>query len=556
MTSHTIGRMGYSFHLVQQLNEAWEQRRITDGIQLLGHAGIPWNNLRSVNADAASLVLCVAQWIDVGYRGHTQVESLLTQFPSAVRSRMPLSDYLLVRMAEAFAAMADGDADTAIKLLDFVLQAQRELADERLIVLAHFWKGRSHRKKGEYEDARRHIVEARDRADIMKLTKLAAVIRIQEAWLLFQSGSPKEALGLFDLAESQLKETDDQISLGNIVSARGRIVRRAGEYDEALEYYDRAIALYGMRDLNHSNLARTLVNAAYVKRLIALQLRKRIDARIEPDNRDRKTRRGVRSAGDVARYSRICREALGQLARAGEIYALHQHHGGTGSVLVNTGHLHLDLGDVGKATAEGQKAYELACGKHDHILMARARILEASAENVRVEEELGEDADTAVYAGIARRYAEEAISLAKQTQNRRLLAGAYIARGMVAANDFFQEWDEARRCEAQAAALLRFDDGDHLGEELLTLKSRILLFSGIDETLRAWSEGIVAGKTFQQVSEAFAEIVIPKVWTREGRNISRVAERLSISPKKVRRILRNTGLLNHDERTSIIRLNK
>jgi hypothetical protein len=37
--------------------------------------------------------------------------------------------------------------------------------------------------------------------------------------------------------------------------------------------------------------------------------------------------------------------------------------------------------------------------------------------------------------------------------------------------------------------------------------------------------------------------VIPKVWAREGKKISRVAERLSISPKKVRRILRNAGLL-------------
>jgi len=67
--------------------------------------------------------------------------------------------------------------------------------------------------------------------------------------------------------------------------------------------------------------------------------------------------------------------------------------------------------------------------------------------------------------------------------------------------------------------------------------------SGINETLRAWSEGLIGDKTFQQVAEEFAEIVIPKVWAREGKKISRVAERLSISPKKVRRILRNAGLL-------------
>jgi hypothetical protein len=51
----------------------------------------------------------------------------------------------------------------------------------------------------------------------------------------------------------------------------------------------------------------------------------------------------------------------------------------------------------------------------------------------------------------------------------------------------------------------------------------------------------LADKTFQQISEEFAELVVPRVWEREGRNISRVATRLSISPKKVRRILTHVG---------------
>jgi DNA-binding NtrC family response regulator len=133
------------------------------------------------------------------------------------------------------------------------------------------------------------------------------------------------------------------------------------------------------------------------------------------------------------------------------------------------------------------------------------------------------------------------------TQNRRLLAGTWIALGVTAANDFFEDWEEARRCAARASVLLSSEDRDHLWEELLTFKARILHASGVDETLRAWSEGMVGNKTFQQVQEEFAGIVIPKVWAREGKNISRVVERLSISPKKIRRILRNTGLSGKDE---------
>ena len=157
-----------------------------------------------------------------------------------------------------------------------------------------------------------------------------------------------------------------------------------------------------------------------------------------------------------------------------------------------------------------------------------------------MEEQL-EDADLALHANLARQYADEAIALAQQTENRRLKAGAYLVRGATAANDFIQDWEESKKYVDLAAALISPDDRDHLCEEMAMLKSRILRASKIDDTLRAWSDGMLGNKTFQQVTEEFAEIVIPKVWMREDRKISRVAASLSISPKKVRRILRNSG---------------
>ncbi len=161
-----------------------------------------------------------------------------------------------------------------------------------------------------------------------------------------------------------------------------------------------------------------------------------------------------------------------------------------------------------------------------------------------IEEQLGEDVDTALHADQAKLFSEEALELARHTQNRRLLAGAFIARGATAANEFFQDWDLARRCSNEAADLIGAGENDHLADELTALKSRIIQASGINDTLRGWSEGVLGDKTFQEVTEEFAEIVIPKVWLREERKISRVAQSLSISPKKVRRILHNVGLLD------------
>jgi DNA-binding NtrC family response regulator len=73
------------------------------------------------------------------------------------------------------------------------------------------------------------------------------------------------------------------------------------------------------------------------------------------------------------------------------------------------------------------------------------------------------------------------------------------------------------------------------------LSTKMVRKGGIDTVLKAWSQGAVGDKTFQQISEEFAEIVIARVWEREGRKVSRVAARLSISPKKVRRILARVG---------------
>jgi Arc/MetJ-type ribon-helix-helix transcriptional regulator len=288
------------------------------------------------------------------------------------------------------------------------------------------------------------------------------------------------------------------------------------------------------------------VNAAYVRRLLALQLRKRIDTRVQSGRfRSRSSPRqsAVTRDNPLTRYQSVWQAALEDLTRAREIYALHAHFDGIGKVVFNLGYLHLDRGDVERAWDEAIEAYRIGLEQNDHILMARARILEAAIENAHVEEQTGEDVDNAVHANRALQYSEEALSLAHGTQNRRLLAGACIARGMTAANDFFQEWETARRYATEATGLIGPGENDHLVEDLTKLKSRVVQASGINDTLRGWSEGIVGNKTFQQITEEFAEIVIPKVWIREDRKVSRVATSLSISPKKVRRILRNSGLV-------------
>lgn len=529
----------------EELEQALRARRVRHGTAMLEAAAGELAALDAQAPGAAGLLLLVAQWVDVGFRDHRLLEGLLARFPSSARMHLSVHDYLRLRMVEAYRALSTGEPDSSIANLDFILRAQIDLPDPALAALAHFWKGRAHRKKGEYDASYVHIASARELAQASRDRIFTAVIQIQESWLLFQKGQNREALSVLAESEAALKHTDHWIARGNIESARGRIVRRSGAYAQALDHFLRAIDIYARGDACHVNLARALVNCASTRRLLCLEIRRKLDSSARSGHA-RAAHPGVSAATreDLRhRYQLLYRDAFSELERAGEIYARHGHADGIGNVAFTRGYLLLDRGDIDQAAAQADEAYRIGQGQNDHILMARARILGAAIENAHVEEQIGEGVDVAVHANHARQYSEEAWRLAQSTENRRLLAGACIARGMTAANDFFEEWEVARRCAADATELCGPGENDHLIEDLALLKSRVTQAWGVNDTLRGWSEGLVGHKTFQQITEEFAEIVIPKVWLREDKKISRVATSLSVSPKKVRRILRNAGMM-------------
>jgi hypothetical protein len=274
----------------------------------------------------------------------------------------------------------------------------------------------------------------------------------------------------------------------------------------------------------------------YVERLMALQLRKRIDA-------DAAQRR--KSQPELRReYEAMGEQALAHLDRATEIYKIHSHHRGAGTVCVNRGHLHLDSGDLAGAADEARQAYALGEEKKDYILMARARLLECMVENTKLEEEIE---DPAWVAHQALEAAREAVELSRRTENRRLQARALIWQGLTicnttSANTAPGSTDAAREICDLAGALLKNEVQDHIWEDLQALKAKVVRGGNLDTTLQAWSQGVVGERTFQQLTEDFADLIIPKIWDHEGRKVARVAKRLSISPKKVRRVLARLGL--------------
>ncbi len=117
----------------------------------------------------------------------------------------------------------------------------------------------------------------------------------------------------------------------------------------------------------------------------------------------------------------------------------------------------------------------------------------------------------------------------------------YIWKGLTACHPTILDMEDARRCCERAVSFLKTVDSDDMWQELQRLKQKVMPKGSIDPLLRAWSQGITGEETFQELTEQFAEIVIPRVWEKEDKKVSRVAKRLSVSPKKVRRILARAG---------------
>ena len=528
--------------LLTRLREAVVLRRIESGIEWFQTNRTAIGSLHPGQKNAAAFVGFFSQWVDIGYGDEAMVRELLDRFSSETRATLPLRDYIHLRLAEGMASSAEEETEDAIRHFDFIISLGEEVADRQLLALAHFWRARCQRKLGEYQSALTHTVKGRELALELGYGRMAAVMQVLESWLYFQKKEMAQATKLLEDAEAIVRETDDSVTLGNIHSGYGRIAQDEGRYDRALEHFANAIDCYRKRDLRHRNLARSLANMAFVKRLIAVRLERGLDAEVARRRKLVGRETAETSPGSLLSRQRIEQlraEASSNLAQAEDIYKSLHHHRGLGTVRIERGRLLLDHGDWERAWFEADQAYQLGAEKNDYILMARARILESTIETAKYEE--GIDEDLASHAQRAHDYAIDALNYAQRTENRRLLGRAHIRLGQIFCTDFFNDPVAAQAWCDRAAEYLS-PGNDDLWDEYQSLKAKLLRRGSVDARLRKWSQGLIEDKTFQQMTDEFADLIVPKVWEREGRKVSRVATKLSISPKKVRRILTRLGL--------------
>jgi len=156
MTIAPVGRFEIPDELLARLRENVVSRRIESGIEWFHKNRDRVLLLDPAQPNAAAFVGYFSQWIDIGYGDVGIVRELLRRFPREVRATLPLNDYVHLRLAEGMVASDEENAEEAIAHFDFILSLGEDVvADRQVLSLAHFWKARCQRKRGEYDSAKR-----------------------------------------------------------------------------------------------------------------------------------------------------------------------------------------------------------------------------------------------------------------------------------------------------------------------------------------------------------------------------------------------------------------
>jgi tetratricopeptide (TPR) repeat protein len=515
-------------------------RRVTQSLQWVDENRIFFPAIDPEHPNAAPFVGYLSQWV-----GHAQnvveaVRELLRLFPQADRGRLPLNAYLQLQMADGVVNFTDGNTTAAGAHFDFIISLESRQIDPELAALAHFWKALCERDHGDFDGALEHATRARAASIAAGYSQAAAVMQAMEGSLHVDKRRFEHAMELLREADAVLLGTTDTIWRGNIQLAYGGIALEEGRYELALDHFMMAISHYRHGNSRTPNLPEALTSLGQAQRLVAVRTARAVDLCAE--RRRRSAQRDRAGSGDQPmrrNIEQLRQEASANLKDAVDMFAFLGQAERAALARVEIGLLFMDCGQFDHAAIEACEAFELGCKIKDWAVMGYSRLLQSRIESARYEEGIGDSPPK--HAQRARDFAQEAVKYALLSQDPRLLASAYNNQGLIFCNEFFKDAEAAAECCLQASQFLIADNRTQLWDEHQCLRKKVTREGAVDARLREWTQGLVQGKTFQQMTEEFAEVVIPKVWEREGRNVSRVVAKLSISPKKVRRILIRAG---------------
>jgi tetratricopeptide (TPR) repeat protein len=446
---------------VERLVRFISRRRFRDAKELLEK----WDDrellVSPMQKNAAILLSQYAQWIDFDFSYAPRVEAAIEQFRRLPRNVLLPIDSAHLDVAEGLINLHRENYNEAIVHFKYAMKMAHSVSDYDLLVICLYFISRAYSRKSLYLKALHYARRAKKRNEVLARPERGGAIEMREVFLLFVLGKWETAQERLTRAQKALRGTDD---FGNAKSFEGRLYQASGDYAKALETYVDAIHEFQSCGLvKHRNIARTYINMADVRFLLARDLYK--------------------NGGSRTKVLELRLEAFENLAAAEQIYLQdpERNHRGLGKVHNMRAFLYQASGEFERAKAETELAYFFGSRKNDHLLMGKAKknqwnIMTAARERKPATDD---DVNDAIVAFAS---AEEALHHANQTNNRRLQARCHIHLGhsvLRLDRDYVraqQCYDDARRCLTESNLL----DQEHWQEKLVELQLEINRYKETD----------------------------------------------------------------------------
>lgn len=514
--------------VIPALAEAVTSREISQALVIVDRTVESLKTIPPLQPGAIHLLAYCAWAIDY-YEPHLEtVKGALERFRQIPRKGLTLSELVHLNIAEGLVMFHQEDYKEANALFKEAQDDADRSEDTELMTISRYYRGRVLWKMRHYDQSLIFIRDAISRDLAAKNHARVAAMELVEGWLLFLKGEIGSSQRVLDRASARLgSHSGAWVDLGNIRSFQGRLYREGGPeyYLKALDCFADTIEAFKDHNGGHRNVARAHINSAFVYRLMARDL----DQPVTAENRDERQQQIEQLRG----------KAFAAIKQALTIYrfAPNRHLGALSRLHSVSALLYFDNADFAEAAAEAEHAYLCANQRGDNIGMANARIIQSKLvlDGIKGYDDPHD----------ALRLAKDAVDYAEQTENRRVLARAYIRKGHAILELPEKDHMRAQQCLAKARKYLVPEDRDYLSSALRRLEKQIEEVSEARQrpnalvaytTVAQMRKDIAAGHSLAEISEAYEERVARFVCAEfcDG-NITKASNVLKTGARKVRR---------------------
>jgi RNA polymerase sigma factor (sigma-70 family) len=377
------------------------------------------------------LLYCMACLLDCDLKHMGLLDRWIADLRSTIDAgTLSIADAAHLEATEAIVRFHRGKAEDVIDRLEFVCRLADVCRNQDLQTISRYYLARALYRSGDWSRAKAVILQAERSGSA---DAVLARLRMIYAWMLFNEGNTREAEAQLNQAEAFLSPSD-YADRAHVLTMRGRLARRSGQYTVAVSELQRAIELLNAREKSENPrlMAKCHVQLAFVLLLQAESERLR-----PPD------------------------KALGMLQSAAfDALVRARSYGDDPSDHISDqvhrlrGAWYLYLGDLSRALVEAEQSLASAHFSGDPVAVARALLLKCQCA-LRQHNALD-----------AARLAVEACTAAEGTENRRLKARALIWMGMAELERPHEDHAAARECLRKAQMLVQSSDQDYLRQEL------------------------------------------------------------------------------------------